>query len=73
MTITPKYFLVLEEGFWLHACLLLVAYGLGSGGWCGYSRYDIFRLTRMMLQIVSYIDNYSVFTFNIHVPLIVID
>ena len=68
MTIIPKYFLVLEVGFWLPVCLLLAACGLGSGGWCGCSRYGLFRFTWMMLQIVSYIDYYSVYTFNIHAP-----
>ena len=41
----------------LVACLSVAGcLGLGSGGWCGYGRYGLFRLTWMMLQIVSYID-----------------
>ena len=56
MTITPKYFLVLEVGFWMSVCLLLAACGLESSGWCGHDQYGLFRLTWMMLQIVSYID-----------------
>ena len=61
MTITPKYFLVLEVEFWLPVCLLLAACGLGSGGWCGCGLYRFFRLAWMMLKIVSYIDYYSVY------------
>ena len=72
MTICPKYFLVLEVGFLLPVCLLLAACGLGSGGWCGCGRYELFRLTWMMLQIVSYIDYYYVYTFNIHVPYLIV-
>ena len=72
MTITHKYFLDLEVGFWLPVCLLLAACGLGSGSWCGYGRYELFRLTWMMLQIVSYIDYYCVYTFNIQVPYLIV-
>ena len=41
----PKYFVVLGVGFWISVCLLLAACGLESGGWCGYDRYGLFRLT----------------------------
>ena len=72
MTITPKYVLVLEVGFWMSVCLLLSACGLESGGWCGYDQYGLLRLTWMMPQIVSYIDNYSKYTFNIHVSYLIV-
>ena len=45
---------------------------LWVGGWCRCGRYGLFSLTWMMLQIVSYIDYYSVYPFNIHVPYLIV-
>ena len=61
----PQIFPGLGGGVLVVHCLLLAACGLGSGGWCRYGWYWLFRLTWVMLQIVSYIDYYSVYTFYI--------
>ena len=60
----PQIFPGLGSGV-LIACLSAAGcLWAGSGGWCGCRWHELLKLTWMMLQIVSYINYYSVYTSN---------